>query len=239
MKVALAIAAVLVSTAAFAQTSPGPPGPFVVDVRGAMSGIPSESAFFPTVPAATLVPKRAFGLGVGGSVYLFKLGPARVGFGVDFANARGTSSTPAIPTTSTTTTPGGTAPSTTTGTSSSVPPTLDPKGGIGVTTHVSVLSPQISFNFGTRDGWSYLSAGYGSASIRSEASGQAAAPQSGALTLTNDSERADAINYGGGARWFIKEHLAVGFDFRFQRLGKTFTRPATKFTVLSVGVSVR
>ena len=239
MKAALAIAAVLVSTAALAQTSPGPPGPYVVDVRGTMSGIPSESAFFPTVPPATLVPKRAFGFGVGGGVYLFKLGPARVGFGVDFANARGTSSTPATATTTTTTTSGGSTPATTTGTASSVPPALDPRGGIDVTTRVSVVSPQISFNFGTREGWSYLSAGYGSASIKSEASGQSAAPRSAALTLTNDSERADAINYGGGARWFIKEHLAVGFDFRFQRLGRTFARPATKFTVLSVGVSVR
>ena len=98
MKAALAIAVLLVSTAAFAQTSPGPPGPYVVDVRGAMSGIPSASAFFPALPGATLVPKRAFGVGVGGSVYLFKLGAARVGIGVDVASTRGIARTPSTKT---------------------------------------------------------------------------------------------------------------------------------------------
>ena len=239
MRAALTIAVLLVSTAAFAQTSPGPPGPYVVDVRGAMSGIPSASGFFPTVPGGTLVPKRAFGVGVGGSVYLFNLGAARVGVGVDVASTRGIARTPATKTTTASSGSIPTASTTGSATTPAVPATLDANGGIDVTTHISVVSPQISFNFGSRDGWSYLSLGYGSAGIRSEASGQALAPQSGALTLTNESERADAINYGGGARWFIKEHLAVGFDFRFQRVAKTFARPATKFTVLSVGVSVR
>src|SRR5690606_8117672 len=37
-----------------------------------------------------------------------------------------------------------------------------------VTTRANTFAPQISFNFGHRLGWSYLSAGYGFASITSE-----------------------------------------------------------------------
>jgi len=239
VKAALAIAALLVATVASAQQA-SRPGPYVIDIRGAMSGIPSASAFLPVVPPATLVPKRGFGIDVGGQVYLFNLGAARVGLGVDVVNARGTVTTSVAPSTSTTGTstpsPSPTTPSTS---SPATPPALSATSSISVASHVSIVSPQLSFNWGSRDGWSYLSAGYGSARISSEASGQAAAPASGAVTLTSESKAADAINYGGGARWFIKEHLAVGFDFRFQRIAKTLTRPATKVTVLSVGVSVR
>ena len=233
MKAALAIAAVLVSTAAFAQTSPGPPGPYVIDVRGVMSGTPSASAFLPPVPAATLVPRRGFGIGIGGSVYAFHLGAARLGLGVDVANIRGTATTPAPPTTSSSTSSSST-------TTTAAGGFLSTQAAISMATRITIISPQLSFNFGTRDGWSYLSAGYGSAHIRSEASGQeAVGPLTGAVTLVQDSKRADAINYGGGARWFIKDHLGVGFDFRFQRVAKTFRTPGTKMTVLSVGVALR
>jgi hypothetical protein len=66
---------------------------------------------------------------------------------------------------------------------------------------MNVLAPQISFNFGTSDGWSYLSVGAGTARVNAEATGSSS-----------------AINAGGGARWFIKRHIGVGFDLRLLRI---------------------
>jgi len=103
VKAGLSIAALFLSTAAYAQPSSSP-GPYVIDLRGVMSGLPSGSAFHPVLPDNALVPRRGFGLAAGAHVYLRKLGPARLGVGVEIARARGTAMTPATTTTSTTTT---------------------------------------------------------------------------------------------------------------------------------------
>jgi hypothetical protein len=235
VRAALAIAAILLSTAAFAQ-SPSKPGPYIIDLRGTMSGVPSASAFHAGLPPGALVPKRGFGIGGGGHVYLFNFGPARVGVGIDVSSARGTSTTPAglaTGSTTTTTTP------TTTPTQTPATPTLTAASAIKVATTITIVAPQVSFNFGSRDGWSYLSAGYGAAHIRSESSGTLAAPFTGTATLLRDAGRARAINYGGGARWFVREHLAVGFDLRFHRIAANGVQPSAKAFVLSAGVSLR
>ena len=64
----------------------------------------------------------------------------------------------------------------------------------------------MSANFGTRDGWSYLSAGVGIASVATEAAD--------VMPGENESGRLRAVNFGGGARWFITARLAFGFDLR-------------------------
>jgi len=64
-------------------------------------------------------------------------------------------------------------------------------------------------------------------------------PLSGTVTLVRDDGRAAAINYGGGARWFLREHLAAGFDLRFHRIAAVGAQPSTRALVLSAGVSVR
>ena len=99
--IALAIA-VLAPTASLAQVSP--PGPYVIDLRGAMSGAPGSASFYPPVPTQIRVPQRAFGFGAGAHLYTFRIGPARLGFGVDLMRARGTARTDAsqVETTSTT-----------------------------------------------------------------------------------------------------------------------------------------
>ena len=203
MKTGLCLAALLVSTAAFAQSSS--PGPYIIDLRGAMSGAPGGASFYPPVPADTLAPQRAFGFGAGAHVYPFRLGIARVGFGIDLMRTRG-STTSAV-------------------------------SNIDATMTVSTLAPQVSFNFGTRDGWSYLSGGYGttqtSAKVETPAAGSTTA-----ATLTRD-RRTRTINIGGGARWFLREHVAVGFDVRFHRLGATLGLPSKQIVGLSVGLSFR
>jgi outer membrane protein with beta-barrel domain len=230
VRAGLSIAALFFSTAAFAQSSASP-GPYVIDLHGLMSGLPSGSAFHPVLPVNTLVPRRGFGLGAGAHVYLVKLGPARLGVGLEIARARGTAMTPAT-TTSTTTTA-------TTSSSATATPALSAASPIDTATTITLVTPQVSFNFGARDGWSYLSGGYGSAQIHGAASGQLVAPAAGAATLVRDEGRASAVNYGGGARWFIREHIAVGFDLRFHRIAAVGTQPATRVFALSVGLSVR
>jgi hypothetical protein len=228
----VAIIALLMPSSAVAQASPpSRPGPYVIDIRAPMSGLPSTSAFLPVLPANTLVPKRGFGLGLGGQIYVASLGLARVGVGVDVLRVRGTSATPAPATKTTTTTP-----TTSTSTPRSALSAVD---RIDVATTMTAIAPQVSFNFGTGDGWSYLSGGYGAAELRTAASGTPLGPLPGPVTLVRDDGRAAAINYGGGARWFIRGHLAIGFDLRFHRVAAIGTRPSTKLTVMSAGLSVR
>jgi hypothetical protein len=232
--IVVAIIALLMPSSAVAQASPpSRPGPYVIDIRAPMSGLPSTSAFHPAMPAGTLVPKRGFGLGLGGHIYLARLGVARVGVGVDVLRVRGASATPAAATTITTTTTSSTASSTTPRSALSAVDRID------VATTMTAIAPQVSFNFGTREGWSYLSGGYGAAELRTAASGTPLGPPPGKVTLVRDEGRAAAINYGGGARWFIRGHMAIGFDLRFHRVAAIGTRPATKLTVVSVGLSVR
>jgi hypothetical protein len=104
---------------------------------------------------------------------------------------------------------------------------------------LTAVTPQISFNFGTSDGWSYLSGGYGVAWINTTAEGTSAFLPAGPLTLSTKEGASRAANYGGGARWFIRPHLAVGFDVRFLRVRSTGLRPATTEVLASAGVSLR
>ena len=160
----LGLAGVLMGSRVEAQSlAPGPPGPYVVDVRGATNGIPASPGLYPGLGDQFTVPARGFGFDVGGHVYLFNLGPARLGLGVNVMHVRGT--------------------------------TTDADATF------QTVAPQLSFNFGTSDGWSSLSLGAGTARVKAVATGSSS-----------------AINAGGGARWFMSRHLAVGFDIRVHRI---------------------
>lgn len=98
-----------------------------------------------------------------------------------------------------------------------------------VITSVSVLAPQLSVNFGTINGWSYLSAGLGRGWITTTTRGDTG-------TASAESDPLGAVNYGGGARWFLARRLGVGFDVRFHRLSGP---PATSFLAAAVGFSLR
>src|SRR5215204_3456392 len=119
---------------AWAQDAPPPTTPlvvswprFVVDVRGATGGVPSESAFYPPLPDDALVPARGFGFDAGAHVYAGAIGPARLGYGANMMVVRATQS---------------------------------------VTSAVTrLVAPQVSFNFGSPRGWSYVSGGVGVATV--------------------------------------------------------------------------
>jgi hypothetical protein len=98
-------------------------------------------------------------------------------------------------------------------------------------------APEISFNFGSGHGWSYISGGIGRSVWQVVPDG--GDPQD------PDEERLQTSNYGGGARWFIKRHLAFSFDVRIYGI-KAGTpsfgfkgSPRTNLLVIGAGVSVK
>ena len=108
--------------------------------------------------------------------------------------------------------------------------------GPTVRTTFAAVSPQLSFNFGSKSGWSYLSVGSGVSRLTMSTGAQG-----------NESRRrARTINYGGGARWFIKRHLAFTLDLRFYAIspqsateaGETATSAMT-LMVVNAGVSFK
>src|SRR5262245_15702554 len=83
--------------------------------------------------------------------------------------------------------------------------TPDPSSGLAPTEErFSTFAPELSFNFGNGHGWSYLSGGVGAANwaIYPTQTGKGPA----------DVERLKTLNYGGGARWCAKLHLAFSLD---------------------------
>ena len=101
---------------------------------------------------------------------------------------------------------------------------------------ITSLSPQLSLNFGNGSGWSYLSAGLGQTtwSLSTDDLGD----------YPPNHDRLKTLNYGGGARWFIKPHLAFSFDVRFYAInpGVAYIFPATPRTsllIIGAGVSVK
>lgn len=205
------------------MATPARPGPFAIDIRGVTTAVPQDAFFFPRLPSGTLVPSRGFGLDLGGHVYLFNVGPARVGIGANLLRMRGTASPPEPVRTGTT------------------PPPANPiQATPDVRATVTTVAPQISLNFGSAAGWSYLSAGIGTAQITSSRS----AFQTGAEE-TQENGSVSSINVGGGARWFAKTHLAFSFEIRVHMLAAgsgTATAPstpATKLVTAGVGISIK
>jgi hypothetical protein len=194
-----------------AQGAPAPPGPYVIDVRGVSSGLPQDAGFFPPTAGEATGPSRGAGFDVGAHVYAGRLRGASLGFGASLLKVRGeaVSTSPDASTTASGT----------------------PTGPPGVRLDLWTIAPQVSFNFGTEDGWSYLSGGVG---------------MTGITTRTLDLEEATresgmliAINAGAGARWFLVRRFAVGFDLRLHRVAAADTTPASILFAISGGFSLR
>jgi hypothetical protein len=107
----------------------------------------------------------------------------------------------------------------------------------GITDRFTAVSPTLSLNFGNGNGWSYLSFGYGESRL--------SIVPDGAQPLPVDDEQQKTLNYGGGARWFIKKRLGFSLDVRLYEIavGKPQSgnpaTPHTQLLVIGAGISVR
>jgi hypothetical protein len=190
-----------------------PIGPFVADVRGSLARFKEDPGIASAIGVQPAnLPTRGLGFSIGAHVYPLRRGRLTIGIGGEFVVARDSRTLEAEDEDDEAAPPGPT-----------------------VTTRFSSLSPQVSLNFGKRDGWSYLSGGIGLASLTAE---QAGTPVPGG-------GRVRAIHYGGGARWFTGPHVAFTFDVRFYTVpaqpaaGTRPSFPRSRFMVLSAGVSLR
>jgi len=104
-----------------------------------------------------------------------------------------------------------------------------------VSRSLSGVAGILSLNFGGRDGWSYLSGGVGP--LRFETISSEIPHGEAPTNLTQ--------NFGGGARWFVKPHMAVGFDVRLYLTRPEVTttesagRDRMNVVVIAVGITLR
>ena len=163
---------------AHAQPPEEPIGGYVFDVRGTL--IPFDrnvelAAARGLPPLDT--PGRGFGYDVGGHVYVFRLLGITFGLGGSYHASRADQR------------PGERS--------------VDPEGPT-LRKRFSALSSQLSFNFGHRNGWSYLSGGLGSSRLSLfPLDAEEPAQRSG-----------NTLNYGGGMRWFLNARVAFSVDVR-------------------------
>ena len=187
-----------------------PIGRFVVDVRGSIPLYGQDELLAANGGLFPFqLPSRGLGIDVGGHLYPLRWHGITFGVGISLFTSAGERA------------------------AAKNDPVVD---GPTVRTTFAAVSPQLSFNFGSRDGWSYLSGGSGTSRFTMLTGTQA-----------NESRRrARTINYGGGARWFVKRHLAFTLDLRFYAInpqpateaGEAAT-PRMTLMVINAGVSFK
>ena len=198
----------LVARPAVAQDPPSRIGPYVVDLHATMPRFPQDAQLAASRDM-DLLELPGSGLGLQIGVHVYPIRWRAVTFGIGGEFATGRArNTP-------------------------VAAALRP-----ATERFTTVAPQLSFNFGTGTGWSYISGGLGRSTW-------AVVPQ-GQEGFAADSEKLKTINYGGGARWFMKTHLAFSFDVRFYAInpGTPFVlgalgSPRTTLLVIGAGISVK
>ena len=209
---ALLLCLALATPAAAQQKEPI--GPFAIDIRGAFARHKAEPSVATDlqVPAANL-PTRTFGLVGGVHFYPLRMRRVTLGLGGNFVMTRGSKSLEVEE-------------------EDGEPPVTSPV----VRRRFTTFSPEISLNFGHRNGWSYISGGmFGRSRLYLD---RADAPVSGAPYRTT-------LNYGGGARWFTSEHVAFSVDFRWYSVAEQpassgiVAQPRTTLLVLSGGVAFK
>jgi hypothetical protein len=201
----------LFPAAAAAQDPPPRIGPFVFDVHGIVPrfGEDPELAASRGLVLGEL-PGAGLGVHTAAHVYVFKWRVLTIGLGGSLTLAR--SHSPEKPLSAVET-------------------------GRAVTERFTHAAPELSFNFGNGNGWSYISGGIGP--------GVWSVVPDGQPPLPADSERLQTINYGGGARWFAKPHLAFSFDVRYYAInpgspsGALPGGPRKTLLMLGAGISVK
>ena len=194
-RIAIGLAMVLIAAIPASAQEREPLPWFAIDLHAASVGLPTAEGWIPVpVIGDTPLPGRAFGASAAVTAYPFKLGIMTFGFGAAIASTKGK----------------GEALTITTGSGSNAVSVVTPV----FRTQALHVVPQVSINFGHKLGWSYLSAGVGTSRIAASADASPTTPQ---VTLPESWNQ--ALNFGGGARWFMKRRLGAGFDVRFIKLG--------------------
>jgi hypothetical protein len=210
--VSLLALAMMLTVASRARAEDAPPriGPFVVDVRATVPKFKQQDAQL--AGSRGLDPGELPGVGIGvdagAHVYFLTWKAVTIGAGAQLTLARSHTTPPA---------------------------TLNATRS--VTERFMVIAPQLSLNFGSGDGWSYVSGGVGPSTW-------SIVPE-GAVPGPADQERLKTVNYGGGARWFTKRRLAFTFDVRFYAIDPGTPQrgragsPRTTMLIVGAGISVK
>ena len=218
MKRLIAAACVLLCAASASAQQDRPVSGVVVDLKGTFARHkqePSIATDLGVIPAN--LPTHSFGWASGAHVYPLHLGKVTFGFGGHVAFSGSSQTLEPTATTSGTTTTTSTAPLPT------------------VRRHFRAFAPEISLNFGHRNGWSFISGGIGRASLYTDREDAPA----------TDVPARQTIHYGGGARWFTNHHVAVSLEFRWYSVAPLaasatyVAQPRTTLLVLSGGVALR
>jgi hypothetical protein len=192
-----------------------PIGRFAADLRGIFARHKVEPDIAKGLDVETTnLPVRSFGLAGGAHFYPWRSNKVTLGVGGQVVLARGTRTLDIL----------GADPKTTTKS-----PT--------VRRHFTSFSPEVSLNFGHRNGWSYISGGmFGRAKVYADRLDKPA----------TDVPMRTTLNYGGGARWFTSEHLAFSVDFRWYSIAEQLPtstgvvfQPRTTLLILSGGISLK
>jgi hypothetical protein len=108
--------------------------------------------------------------------------------------------------------------------------------GSPITQRLRSLTGSLSLNFGHREGWSYLSAGIGPLAFPTFL---------GEETPSVEAPAKSTISMGGGARWFINNHIAFCFDVRFHQtrpeiaLAPYPARQRSRLLIMSAGIALK
>jgi len=189
---------------------------FAADLRGIFARHKTEPDIAKGLGVETTnLPTRSFGLVGGGHVYALRGKKVSLGFGGTLLIGGGTH-------------------------------TVETKDAAGMVTatsptvrrHFRSLVPEVSLNFGHRNGWSYISGGFmGRSKLYVDREDK---PATGAPWRTT-------LTYGAGARWFATDHVAFSVDVRWYSVAEQLPsattgvvfEPRTTLMVLSGGVSFK
>jgi hypothetical protein len=215
----LLVACLVVVLASFSRPAaaqdPPPPIPWVVvDLHASIPRFPSDDANLSDSRGMNIAELPGRGLGVQVGLHLYPIKTRIVTLGVGGELAIGRSSQTPVA--------GATG--------------SDGKPLRAAEERITSLSPQLSLNFGNGSGWSYLSAGLGQTTLY-------LAPDD-LVDYPPNSDKLKTFNYGGGARWFIKPHLAFSFDVRFYVISPGFAyifpaSPRIRLLVIGAGISIK
>ena len=192
---------------AYAQEGADRPiGRFVVDVRGSLTPF-GDTTEFATLRGfdGSVTPGLGLGFEAGAHVYVYRWRVITFGLGGSVHASLGDRGASELD--------------------------VNPDGPT-VRKQLVAVSPQLSFNFGGRDGWSYVSGGLGHSRLSLFA-----------LGTDRTDRQTRTLNYGGGGRWFTSDHLAFSLDLRFYALApleQTETEPGSPrmtVVVFSIGAS--